>query len=462
MLTQLYTSLFHNEINGAIFVVQQKDDFATSNSVKGKIRRTLNQVQFDAATHSHFTPNVFRYGQYSNEEKTHIKGFEERNLKKINTFVIDIDTHAHAIETILCTCLDESIGSPTFIVKSPRGYQLYFVLSAPLYISNARNFLVLKVAKRISRNLKLSLQSINADMYCNDFTFFRMPNSKNLVWQNLHQTYSIQHFIEWSSTFDEGEELFHKQQVAKSPYLQDWIDALLKMRNVKGKKGRIGRNNALFTLALVCYQAGLTESHAQDYLEQLNSHFSPSLRFNEVYTILQSAYSGKYNGASYEYLVALLKTYAPNEPIPTAATNWCKFKKKREERVRSHFTEWEEDLIHYIEQQPASLSPFIWKTQKELCEALNMPQSSLNALLKNTTHILKVVKGKGRAAVTGWTTRTKFIQHLLVMRVQRKLQYQHYLLPQLRDVTFTHNPCYDIVLRDLKYYNQQTILYDSA
>lgn len=461
-LHTLYTTLLHNQVEGVTFMVQQKDDFATGNGVKGKMRRTLNQVLYDAATHSHFTPNIFRYGQYTNELKTHIKGFEERNLKQINTFVIDIDTHEHSIETILCTCIDESIGTPTFILKSPRGYQLYFVLTEPFFITNARNFLGLKVAKRISRNLKQSLHVIDADLYCNDFTFFRMPNTKNVVWSHLDQTYSIQHFIEWSSTFDDGEDLFHKQTEAKNPYHQEWIEALLKMRNVKGKKDRIGRNNALFTLALVCYQAGLGEQVAQDYLEQLNNQFSPSLRFNELYTILQSAFSGKYQGASYEYLVTLLKTYAPNEPIPTISANWYKFKKTRAERVRSHFTEWEEDLIHYIEQQPLSLSPFVWKTQKKLCEALNMPQSSLNTLLKQSTHIMKVVKGKGRAAVTGWTTRIRFIQHLQKVQSLKKMQYQQYVFTQLRSVTFLHNPCYDIILLELQHYNHPAKFYDSA
>lgn len=461
-LYKLYTILLHNQLNGAMFVVQQKDDFSTANGVKGQIVRTSNQVVQNGANHSHFTPNVYRYGQYTNESKTTIKGFEERNLKQINTFVVDIDTHEHSVPTILLTCLDESIGTPTFILKSPRGYQIYFVLSEPFYITNTKNFLGLNVAKRISRNLKQSLQTIDADLYCNDFTFFRMPSTQNVVWSNLEQTYSIKHFIDWSSTFDDGEVLFHKKIEAKNPYHQEWIQALMKMQNVKGQKDRIGRNNALFTLALVCYQAGLTRNTAQDYLEQLNNQFNSSLRFNELFTILQSAYSGKYQGASYEYLVTLLKTYAPNQPIPTISSNWYKFKKTREERVRSHFSEWEDDLVQYIEQQPTPLSPFLWKTQKELCEALDMPQSSLNALLKQSTLVMKVVKGKGRAAITGWTTRNKFIQYILQLQYLKKKQYQQHLISHLKTLTFVHNPCYYETLHHLKSLNNQVKFYDSA
>lgn len=469
-LHKLFNVLLHSDnvlLDGPMFSVREKEHFNSPGGVKGYIIRYREQLLKYSSSHTHFTPNMYRFAGYTNNYKTHIKGFEELNLKRIHTFVIDIDTHIHSVQTILLTCMDESIGVPTFIVKSPRGFQLYFVLDEPHYISNKQNFLSLVYVKRISRNLKRSLSAIDADPLCNDFGFFRLPNVDNVVFTNLEQTYSLEHLIDWSKTFDDGEDLFHKQSnttTAASPYYLQCIHALLNMDDVKGSKGQIGRNNALFTLALVCYQSKLSISTAQDYMEQLNTRFSQPLADREVYKILSSAYSGKYNGATNDYLNMLLELYAPHIKITTAtsSTGWYKFKKPREERTRSHFHEWESDITEYIEGQAQVGSPFIWKTQKELCEILKIPQSSLNALLKRSTTILKVSKGRGRSAITGWSTRALFIKHLIMYMKNKQKQYQTYLIRVLKNSSIEHNPCYALVVQDMQQINKKYPYYDSA
>ena len=105
---------------GAIFVVRSKSDF-TSTGVKGYIVTSKETLLEDAAGLSHFTPNVYRQFGYSDDKRTKIHGFEEKNLLQINTFVVDIDTKQHSVQEILLTCMDESIGAPTLIVESERG-----------------------------------------------------------------------------------------------------------------------------------------------------------------------------------------------------------------------------------------------------------------------------------------------------------------------------------------------------
>ena len=61
---------------------------------------------------------------------------------------------------------------------------------------------------------------------------------------------------------------------------------------------------------------------------------------------------------------------------------------------------------------------FLWRSQKELCEAIGIPQSTLNALLKQSTRLLKTTNGKGRYAKTGWTTITLFIQYVLQLALK--------------------------------------------
>ena len=49
---------------------------------------------------------------------------------------------------------------------------------------------------------------------------------------------------------------------------------------------------------------------------------------------------------------------------------WYKFKKEREDRTRSHYEEWEQDIIDFITAQKSPSEPFIWRSQKELCHKI--------------------------------------------------------------------------------------------
>lgn len=403
---------------GAVFVVRSKSDF-TSTGVKGYIVTSKETLIEDASSLTHFTPNVYRKFGYADEKRRLIKGFEERNLLQINTFVVDIDSKSHSVQDILLACIDHSIGSPTLIVESTRGYQVYFALSKPLFISNKNDFRGLTVAKRISDNLKRSLKTVNADLFCNDFGFFRIPKTDNIAWMQLEQTYDISNLIEWSRRQDDDQErsLFSvPSKLTKSSVLQsDWFASLIHAVDIRGSKGRLGRNNAMFTLALVCFSEGWEKNRTFDFLDEFNTNLRHPLPSSDIQTLLNSAYSGKYKGASKEYIEALLAEYVEGgtsiEVKFGFKSGWYKFKKERKDRVRSHFEEWEQDIINYISAEKSSAEMFLWRSQKELCKAIGIPQSSLNVVIKNSTRLLKTTNGKGRSAKTGWTTINLFIQY---------------------------------------------------
>ncbi len=426
---------------GAIFVVRQKADF-TSNGVKGYIVTSKETLLEDARTLTHFTPNVYRTFGYTDDSRRFIYGFEERNLQQINTFVVDIDTKKYSVQELLLASMDESIGLPTFIVESDRGYQLYFVLESPLFISNKENFRGLKVAKRISNNLKRSLQGVEADVFCNDFGFFRLPNEKNVVYKDLNNLYTVSALIDWSMRQDDDIQrpLFvlptkkHKQSVINA----EWFDALVHTVNIKGDKGVLGRNNTLFTLALICYAEGWDLERTENFLDQFNTRLQEPLDAQSLYVIIESAYSGKYNGPSKEYVEALLALHVKNGQSYTVSFGsrvWYKFKKNREDRTRSHYDEWEQDIIDYITAEKQDSEPFIWRSQKELCDAVGMPQSSLNELLKRSKKLIKTVTGKGRGAKTGWSTVQLFIQYAMELVNAAKAQYRKQLIQVIKEWT---------------------------
>lgn len=419
---------------GAVFAVKTKEHFLEK-GVLGYIVTSKETLLEDASGLTHWTPNVYRVFTYADEKRTLLKGYSEENLLQINTFVIDIDTKRYSREEILMTCMDNSIGLPTLLLETTKGYQAYFVLETPIYISNKNDFRSLKVAKTIAKNLKHSLGAVEADLCCNDFGFFRLPKSDNVVFYQADLTYDVKTIINWSmqQSDDKGENPFFvvpsKPGKKASVMESDWFQALISAKHIKGQKGQLGRNNTLFTLALVCYQEGWEEARALDLLDQFNSNLQVPLRHNEVQILLSSAYSGKYNGASEEYVQALLDEYVPNQEfvVKLGGSGWYKFKKEREERERSHYDEWEQDLIAYLTAEFDVSEPFLLRTQKQICDAIKIPQSTLNELIKQSNKIIRTVTGTGRNKKTGWTTVALFKQHILYAMQQSKAEFRNYL-----------------------------------
>ena len=124
---------------GAIFTVRDKSHF-TDTGVKGVIMTSKETLLEQVDRFTHFTPNVYRHYQYADSKRRYIKGFEEQNLQQINAFVIDIDTKEYTLQDILMACLDDSVGLPTIIVETDRGYQVYFLLVEPIFLTNKNRF----------------------------------------------------------------------------------------------------------------------------------------------------------------------------------------------------------------------------------------------------------------------------------------------------------------------------------
>lgn len=417
--------------HGAVLAVRSKAHF-TANGVKGHIVTSKETLLEQANALTHFTPNIYRTFNYTDDTRRYISGFEERNLLQINTFVVDIDTKKYSPQHITLACMDHSIGVPTLIIESDRGYQVYFALEKPMFVSNKEDYKCLKVAKRIATNLKESLQCIEADLFCNDFGFFRMPTEQNIVFKQLQVTYSFNQLIDWSMRRDDDakRELFTLPKLPTSPVKMtqtEWFEALVHSIDIKGKKGQLGRNNTLFTLALACYADQWDLERTYNFLDEQNTRLTHSLPAHEVRTLLLSAYSGKYNGPSKQYVEALLAEYTTLQIDVTTHTQWYKFKKERHERTQSHYDEWEDDLIMYITSHVTASEPFIWHTQKEMCHALNMPQSTLNDVLKRSKRIVKVVSGKGRGAKTGWSTVEMMRHHFLIQQKAQHTAYTTYV-----------------------------------
>lgn len=377
---------------GAIFTYRSK---AHMIKARGLVLTSMEAIKENQDGFTHWTPNVYRFGSYSDSRRQITRGHAEENLRQINTFVIDFDLSSDDVMTsgdILTAALDLGF-MPTLILKSDKGYQAYFVLSEPAYVTAHSQFKVVKVAKAISQNLRSYFgQTLPVDMTCNHFGICRIPRTDNIEFFDEEYTYSFQEWLNWS--MKQSDLPFP----SKKPNLtvisgtegakqtdEPWYKMLMNESNIKGTKDLMGRNSVLFTLALANFSSGVSQGDCEVVLNEFSLRLDEPVTTSELLKIIASAYSGKYEAASRDYIMLPCRAWV-NKDLKAAdlftKQRWYKFKKKRADRKNSHLYEWKADVMAYLEDFYQSEDPFIQTTKKALREALSIPERSLDRVLK--------------------------------------------------------------------------------
>lgn len=395
--------------NGAIFGFRSKE---LMNQARGFILTSKEAVLDNHDQLSHWTPNCYCYGRYTDSSRQYVEGHSEDNLSQINCFVVDIDSKAmHAGELVLAS-YDAIRTLPTLILQTNSGYQLYYCLSKPAYVTKKSEYKVVKVAKMISQNIReaLAKEIPGVDLGCNHFGITRFPNEENIAYFDKEHVLNFDSWIQWSmkQTADKQEEEKTKQKVVlldKKEYRQidePWFDLLLRNVKIIGQKSVLGRNNTLFTLALAYYSSKKSYTACLYNLEQANENLDTPLKQSELERIIKSAYSGKYQGASRDFIRELCQTWISEDitdkELFVSRKGWWKFKKPREDRKYSHQYEWEEDLLNYLKEHSYMYRPYVTITKKVLIEELKIPKTSLDKLLTKLIQenriFMRVKKGR--------------------------------------------------------------------
>lgn len=431
------------ETKGSIFGYRSKEDMIHA---KGIIMTSIEAVKENSSRLTHWTPNVYRFGAYVDDNRQITRGHAEGNLRQINTFVVDFDIHSEAEAITQSDILTASIDlgfMPTLILQSQRGYQAYFILKSPAYVTAQSNFKVLKVAKEISQNLRLYFkQTLPVDMTCNHFGIARLPRKDNVVFYHTDYSYSFEEWLSWSMKQSE----FSLQ--TKRPNLdvivgtqgakqidESWYDLLLNSSQIKGEKALMGRNSVLFTLALANYASGIDQSVCETALERFNSNLVQPLDRKEFLKTVSSAYSGKYEAASRDYVILLCEEWVSSSLTKKdlfIRQGWTKFRKKRKDRKNSHLHEWKSDVMAYLENLQLSDTPMIQTTKKALREVLSIPERSLDK-------VLKVLKAEGKILLTvkagrGGGIKLASIKAIFLSLIQLKKDTQEAYMARLADV----------------------------
>lgn len=384
---------------GSIFGFRSK---ANMIKARGLVLTSLEAVVENQDNFTHWTPNIYCYGSYSDVNRQITCGHSEDNLRQINTFYIDFDITSSAEEMTTGDILTAAIElgfMPTLILKTDKGYQAYFVLAEAAYVTAHSHFKVVKVAKAISQNLRNYFnQTLPVDLTCNHFGIARMPRPDNIEFYDEDYMYSFQEWLNWS--MKQSDLPFPSKKPNLTVIAGDqgvkqidepWYRMMLNESNIKGAKALMGRNNVLFTLALANFSSGVSQGDCEVVLNDFNLGLDEPVTTSELLKLVSSAYSGKYEAASRDYITLLCRAWVDEKLKHTdlfTHQRWYKFKKKRSERQKSHLHEWKADVMAYLEQE-GQATPFLQTTKKAIHEAIGIPERSL-------VRVLNALKAEGK------------------------------------------------------------------
>ncbi|MEJ4197243.1 primase C-terminal domain-containing protein [Staphylococcus aureus] len=423
--------------SGAIFAYRSKQ---LMNVGRGMVITSEEAILENEKKLTHWTPNTYRFGTYADDYRTVVKGHSEKNLSQINTFVVDIDSKENHQGEIILACLDQVGYMPTLILESEHGYQVYFVLKTPGYVTKKSNFKVIDVAKKISKTIRLQLakQLPGIDLGCNHFGIARFPQKKNIVFQELNYQYSFSDWIQWSMKIDSDQKtkeeydkkiiLFpEKKQIRQVD--EPWFDMLLHKATIIGGEGRLGRNNVIFTLSLAYYSSGYALETCEYNMIEFNERLHEPLASAELAKIVRSAYSGNYEAASREFIVELCQQWvAPelkNKDLFIQRKGWWKFKKPREQRKYSHKKEWKEDLVAYLSEKSYISKPYLTLSKKELASELGMPKRTLDKVLEELKEENKVIYQVTRGRNGGMVIASVKALFGTIIQVRKEMQQEY-------------------------------------
>lgn len=409
----------------------------------GKVYGSVESLLKDSDKLSHWTPNVFSWGGYTRNGDNQVKGHVETNLNQINGFVVDVDFKEPKEKISYTTLLGHLISSgliPTIIVDTPKGYHVYYLIGnenestgafdKPSYISSANNYKSLEVAKKISMNLRKNLHKYlpEVDLGCNHFGIFRFPTRSNVVHFEPNLTSTFKFLLDWSIDFEKKENKKAKSlfkvignDIQSGRQIEaQWFKEIMHLKNIDKGNG-LGRDNAIYTLSLACKQSKVTMDDCLNMMDEFNSNLNNPLDPKIVEKKVYSAYNGSKRQAAADYVNGIIETYAPDSTVRfhsnANSKGWYKFKKSREERTNVHYYEHKEDLLAYLDEELAGLSPekiYLELTMKDISGETNIPLSTLKVILKQLKKdkeiVYKTKRGRGgKTQITSYSFMKKRI-----------------------------------------------------
>ncbi|MFG5604698.1 primase C-terminal domain-containing protein, partial [Enterococcus faecalis] len=114
----------------------------------------------------------------------------------------------------------------------------------------------------------------SVDLGCNHFGIARIPRTDNVVYYYPDLTHDMQRLIQWSMKF-EPKRTYKKPNlnvvtVEMNQIKEQWVKTLIDNPQIVGTKGKLGRNNVIFTLSLAYYASKIEQERCFDDMDVFN------------------------------------------------------------------------------------------------------------------------------------------------------------------------------------------------
>lgn len=282
-----------------------------------ELRSSTKEIKFVCDSLQKVIENAGYYEYFTVNQVNSPKQRLKENLSSLNGFVLDFDlmkdgtNRKYSSDELAYVIFNELNLYPHFVweTKTDGNYQSIFLINQ---LSGLNKYVML--FESIARRLSIVLGSDYSAAVANKL--FRLPKKAINEYEKATNVYDIDDFKclfdneeinkrlnELQANFEEGKIVnFTEKQLLNSPAIQALINCEIVSL----------RNHACFTLALFLYSIGkdkqeVTDFFINDWYYKANDKTKFSKRFfkSEIRSCIKSAFSGKYAGASKEWIEGL-------------------------------------------------------------------------------------------------------------------------------------------------------------
>lgn len=356
--------------------------FACKSDMNKKLAKTVHTLQqLISGQPTHFSQGAYPAGLIKRDRKGTTWGFTKENLNQINFIFVDVDDQKRTPTEIVDWSRLNGL-TVNLIVRTDKGYQVYFVFKEALYLNGKKKQWILNSADQTANNVKEMMKEggFNVDMGCVNYQICRFPRKDYIVYYNFDRLDDYDFYAKWSVKRTETSRLPRKNGVRGANFtlvkgnLPGWARALVGCTTIK----QGDRNTALYTVSLAYRDAGIPLEQA---LIELTNWMDPrGLRRSDIKRTIESAYQHEFH-ARKEFFEPLLREYNLSvdyvrqidwNKLTEAQKKryWAHVKpaKPRSARQRIHASEYAEDLLQLAKENNGKIAG----TKKELMEQLGL------------------------------------------------------------------------------------------